>query len=170
MIFVIIPLITLLSILFTQLNHPLSMGLILLLQTIMICLSSGLSTSSFWFSYILFLIFLGGMLVLFIYVASIASNENFLFSMSLFILISFLIFLLSLGLIFLDPLLTPNMMSAPESSIFMPYLTSTPNFINWLYSPPSMMFTLFIICYLLLTLFVVVKVTNMFLGPMRLTF
>nr|ALA08467.1 NADH dehydrogenase subunit 6 [Dynomene pilumnoides] len=169
MIFIMIPTIILTSLLFTQLSHPLSMGLMLLFQTILVCLLSGLTSNSFWFSYILFLIFLGGMLVLFIYVASIASNENFKFSMLTFFLVIMLISFMSLILLMIDPLSSPNLISIPPSSIFTPYELSYPNLINWLYSPPSMMFTLFIILYLLLTLFVVVKVTNLFMGPMRLS-
>nr|QNV11699.1 NADH dehydrogenase subunit 6 [Rhamphomyia barbata] len=73
------------SFIFMQMNHPLAMGLMLLMQTFLICLITGLMTKSFWFSYILFLIFLGGMLVLFIYVTSLASNEMFSMSMNLMI-------------------------------------------------------------------------------------
>ena len=50
------------------------MGLTLLIQTILVSIISGLITKTFWFSYILFLVFLGGILVLFIYVTSLASN------------------------------------------------------------------------------------------------
>nr|YP_006665730.1 NADH dehydrogenase subunit 6 [Challia fletcheri]AEP83058.1 NADH dehydrogenase subunit 6 [Challia fletcheri] len=60
-------------------NHPLWMGLILLVQTFLVSLFSGFLLSFFWFSYILFLLFLGGMLVLFMYVCGLASNEMFMF-------------------------------------------------------------------------------------------
>jgi NADH-ubiquinone oxidoreductase chain 6 len=53
------------------------MGLVLLIQTLIVALLTGVLASSFWFSYILFLVFLGGMLVLFIYVTRLASNEMF---------------------------------------------------------------------------------------------
>nr|YP_009630485.1 NADH dehydrogenase subunit 6 [Erthesina fullo]QBR54803.1 NADH dehydrogenase subunit 6 [Erthesina fullo]UAJ48737.1 NADH dehydrogenase subunit 6 [Erthesina fullo] len=66
-----------LSFLLTWLKHPLSMGLILILQTMMTALISGYMLTSFFFSYIITMIMLSGALVLFIYMASIASNEKF---------------------------------------------------------------------------------------------
>nr|YP_009525749.1 NADH dehydrogenase subunit 6 [Orithyia sinica]AXS67523.1 NADH dehydrogenase subunit 6 [Orithyia sinica] len=161
-----IPLILMLSLLFTRLTHPLSMGLTLLSQTTMIALSAGIPMLSFWFSYILFLIFLGGMLVLFIYVASLASNESFHFSVNIFFTYATLLAMMMLTLLLLDPLTTMNSTSLPISS-FSSNLT-TPSMISWIYNTPSMMFTVYIILYLLLTLIVVVKITNLLKGPLRL--
>ena len=85
-------------IIFIQIIHPLAIGLISLIQSLLICLITGLISKRFWFSYILFLIFLGGILVLFIYVTSLASNEIFTISVKLifltitFFIISILIF------------------------------------------------------------------------------
>jgi len=42
-----------------------------------ICLIRGTIYRRFWFSYILFIIIIGGMLVLFIYITRLASNEIF---------------------------------------------------------------------------------------------
>nr|UEV85631.1 NADH dehydrogenase subunit 6 [Thalamita sima] len=162
-----IPSILMLSFLFTRLVHPLSMGLTLLIQTILISLAAGLATYSYWFSYILFMIFLGGMLVLFIYVTSLASNESFSFSYST--LAASLIILFSLVPLTLIWDYFFNMFSAqlPLSSLDME--TSNVFIISWIYSINLMNFTLFIIIYLLLTLIVVVKITNLFKGPLRLS-
>jgi len=43
----------------------------------MICLIRGTIYRRFWFSYILFIIIIGGILVLFIYITRLASNEIF---------------------------------------------------------------------------------------------
>nr|YP_009627367.1 NADH dehydrogenase subunit 6 [Metopograpsus frontalis]QCC70816.1 NADH dehydrogenase subunit 6 [Metopograpsus frontalis] len=161
------PLLLTLSVLFTQLSHPLAMGLTLLIQTILISITAGLSMHSFWISYILFLVFLGGMLVLFIYVTSIASNEP-LVIISSFIFIFLSIFGLSFLCIFLDPMLISYPTSLPimdSPSFFI----STPFVINWIYNTPSMLFTIFIISYLLLMLLVVVKIVTLFKGPLRLS-
>nr|YP_010952862.1 NADH dehydrogenase subunit 6 [Trapezia bidentata]WMQ53282.1 NADH dehydrogenase subunit 6 [Trapezia bidentata] len=160
------PLILLLSFLFTQLKHPLALGLTLLLQTIMISIMTGTSTYSFWFSYILFLIFLGGMLVLFIYVASLASNESFFFSFKSLMLYTFFFFFLTFIAFLMDPLLSPYPSSLPITSVSSNL--STPFFISWIYNCNFMNFTLFIILYLLLTLIVVVKITNFTKSPLRL--
>nr|YP_009239918.1 NADH dehydrogenase subunit 6 [Ocypode cordimanus]AMN14552.1 NADH dehydrogenase subunit 6 [Ocypode cordimanus] len=163
--FLTFPLLLSLSILFTQLSHPLALGLTLLIQTTLISITVGISTYSFWFSYILFLVFLGGMLVLFIYVASIASNEAFVFSSSYLLFITFII-LLSLFVLFLDPLMMLSNSSLPDSSLSFYF---TPHFISWIYNTPSMSFTIFIISYLLLMLVIVVKIVNLFKGPLRLS-
>nr|YP_010579347.1 NADH dehydrogenase subunit 6 [Charybdis annulata]UBD09512.1 NADH dehydrogenase subunit 6 [Charybdis annulata] len=167
MIFFFIPPILILSLLFTRLTHPLSMGLTLLIQTILISLTAGLSTYSYWFSYILFMIFLGGMLVLFIYVTSLASNEPFQFSYSI-LTVSALSLTLIMPLTMLwDSLLNKFMTHLPLSSLNME--PSNVFIISWIYSVNLMNFTLFIILYLLLTLVVVVKITNLFKGPLRLS-
>ena len=162
-----LPIVLILSFLFTQLSHPLSLGLTLLLQTVLIALTAGLSTYSFWFSYILFIIFLGGILVLFIYVASLASNEIFSFSLITFSSYSFLFIVLTFLFLLLDPLAAPKSSLLPTSAINSHL--STPIVVRWIYNSTSIIFTLFIILYLLLTLIVVVKIVNLFKGPLRLS-
>nr|WFQ83153.1 NADH dehydrogenase subunit 6 [Qianguimon aflagellum] len=161
-----IPMIIILSIIFTRMIHPLAMGLNLLIQTIIISFSAGLTTYSFWFSYILFLIFLGGMLVLFIYVASLASNEIFMPSLILTSFTLTFIMLLFLLFFFMDPLLISTFSNLPKSSINI--LSSTAHITMWMFNTPSMFFTIFIISYLLFTLLVVVKIINLYKGPLRL--
>nr|YP_009093687.1 NADH dehydrogenase subunit 6 [Mictyris longicarpus]CEG06224.1 NADH dehydrogenase subunit 6 [Mictyris longicarpus] len=163
-----IPLSLTFSILFTQLQHPLFMGLILLVQTVLISLTVGISTYSFWFSYILFLVFLGGMLILFIYMSSLASNEVFM-QLYFFIWFLSLSLLLSILLVMFDPFFISSNFLASSISSFKASLISTPHTISWIYNTPSMVFTTFIISYLLLALIVVVKITNLFKGPLRLT-
>nr|QRK27369.1 NADH dehydrogenase subunit 6 [Varuna litterata] len=163
-----IPLLLSFSFLFTQLSHPLAMGLMLFIQTVIITITVGIYNFSFWFSYILFLVFLGGMLVLFIYIASLASNEPFHFSLAFFTSFFFATFLMIMLLLILDPMLmSPNSLSTPFSSF--KFNMSTPIIINWIYNKPSMMFTIFIVSYLLLMLIVVVKIINLFKGPLRLS-
>nr|YP_009439698.1 NADH dehydrogenase subunit 6 [Charybdis natator]ATG83218.1 NADH dehydrogenase subunit 6 [Charybdis natator] len=167
MIFLFIPSILILSFLFTRLTHPLSMGLTLLIQTILISLTTGLSTYSYWFSYILFMIFLGGMLVLFIYVTSLASNESFNFSYSILGITVVLLILITPLTFISDSLLNGFMAQLPLPTLNME--SSNVFIISWIYSINLMNFTLFIILYLLLTLIVVVKITNLFKGPLRLS-
>lgn len=162
-----IPSILVLSFLFTRLIHPLSIGLTLLIQTVLISLTTGLSTYSYWFSYILFIIFLGGILVLFIYVTSLASNEPFYFSYSrLTFSLGILVILVPLTLIW-DSLINGLITQLPLSSLNIE--SSNVFIIRWIYRINIINFTLFIILYLLLTLIVVVKITNLFKGPLRLS-
>uniref|UniRef100_UPI00300105D4 NADH dehydrogenase subunit 6 n=1 Tax=Statilia agresta TaxID=2908869 RepID=UPI00300105D4 len=153
-----------LSIIFLFLNHPLSMGLILFLQAICMCLISGFMSVSFWFSYILLLIYLGGMLVLFMYVTSLASNEMFLYSNKIFLVILFFpiifIFMYYINLNF--PL---NLYENMENSFIMNFTSN--NFLLKMYNQPINMITILIASYLFLTLIVVVKIINVHKGPLR---
>nr|YP_009742205.1 NADH dehydrogenase subunit 6 [Scolytus schevyrewi]QID77582.1 NADH dehydrogenase subunit 6 [Scolytus schevyrewi] len=66
-----------LSATFLMITHPLALGAVLMGQTIIIALTCSLFNMTAWFSYILFLIMVGGMLIMFIYMTSVASNEKF---------------------------------------------------------------------------------------------
>nr|WGO58169.1 NADH dehydrogenase subunit 6 [Scalida pyrrhocephala] len=148
------------SILLTQIKHPLSMGLILLTQTIMISLMSGMITYSFWFSYILLIVFLGGMLILFIYVTSLASNEMFYMSikttMIMLILITMAMFM------FYN---TEPFMQNTESATFI--TMNNTEILSKLYNQPTKVITVILASYLFLTLITVVKITNLHKGPLR---
>nr|QFP99300.1 NADH dehydrogenase subunit 6 [Myrmoplasta mira] len=67
----------LISYIIIWMNHPISMGLLIIIQTINVSLILGMTSNMFWFSYIIIITMLSGMLVLFIYMASVASNEKF---------------------------------------------------------------------------------------------
>nr|ASY97581.1 NADH dehydrogenase subunit 6 [Macrocheraia grandis] len=78
-----ITIMNMLSLMLMFLKHPLSMSIIIIMQTINIALISGMMMGSFMMSYIIMIIMLSGMLVLFIYMASIASNEKFHLSLKI---------------------------------------------------------------------------------------
>nr|YP_010117815.1 NADH dehydrogenase subunit 6 [Cryptotermes havilandi]QPN53787.1 NADH dehydrogenase subunit 6 [Cryptotermes havilandi]URX52848.1 NADH dehydrogenase subunit 6 [Cryptotermes havilandi]URX52887.1 NADH dehydrogenase subunit 6 [Cryptotermes havilandi] len=151
---------TLSSMMFTQMNHPLAMGMMLLMQTTMMCLISGLMHQSFWFQYILFMVFIGGMLVLFIYVASLASNEMFSLSTKMMLLSTGMM----MGAAMIKKWTTHN------SSDSTAYNTTSNEIIlmtSKLYNQPSGTLTILMALYLLMTLIVVVKITNVSKGPLR---
>nr|WPS67087.1 NADH dehydrogenase subunit 6 [Systasis sp. 1 HHL-2023a] len=54
--------------------HPILMSLILLLMTIFMSISMSMFLSSHWFSYIMFLIMVGGLMILFMYFTSFSNN------------------------------------------------------------------------------------------------
>nr|YP_010713930.1 NADH dehydrogenase subunit 6 [Plesionika lophotes]WDD39150.1 NADH dehydrogenase subunit 6 [Plesionika lophotes] len=157
------------SLCFLSTTNPIAMGLTLIAQTILICTLTSVSAKSSWFSYILFLIFLGAMLVLFIYVASLASNETF--SLSMINMKTLSVSLLSLPLFLLmDPLSIPVKSNLENSLYFTTqFIYSTQFKLSMMYSPILMNLTLFIILYLLLTLIVVVNITSTSSGPLRLS-
>nr|YP_010598405.1 NADH dehydrogenase subunit 6 [Citharomantis falcata]UIX55349.1 NADH dehydrogenase subunit 6 [Citharomantis falcata] len=153
-----------LSMIFLFLDHPLSMGLILFLQAITMCLISGFMSLSFWFSYILLLIYLGGMLVLFMYVTSLASNEMFIYSNKMLMMIMSLpIILFSIYHLYIYyPM---NLHENMENSLILNFMSN--NFLLKMYNQPNNMMTILIASYLFLTLIAVVKIINIDKGPLR---
>nr|WHM51924.1 NADH dehydrogenase subunit 6 [Incisitermes schwarzi] len=152
---------TLLSAVFTQMNHPLAMGMMLLMQTMMMCLISGLMHQSFWFQYILFMVFIGGMLVLFIYVASLASNE--MFSLSTKTTMTAVMMVMATAMIKDWTTINSTETTALNTSTQNSIITLT----SKLYNQPSGVMTILMALYLLMTLIVVVKITDVSSGPLR---
>ena len=145
----------------------------LLIQTFFICLLTGFITKTFWFSYVLFLIFLGGILVLFIYVTSLASNEIFNFSLNLFISGVLTFRVIYSFLFFIDKNLIINYLINYENEILIEIkslLIENSLILNKLYNFPVNLITILLIIYLFLTLIAVVKITNVFEGPLRPNF
>nr|APX40795.1 NADH dehydrogenase subunit 6 [Phyllotreta hemipoda] len=150
------------TILLFFLKHPLSFGMILLIQTIYTCLLSGLLNLNFWYSYILFLILVGGMLILFIYMTSIASNEKFKFN---FFSLMFMI----MGLMF--SIINPLNMDMNISDLMM--FSTNLNFklsLTKYYYYPNIFIYLMMIIYLFITLILTVKITKLSYGPLRQKF
>nr|YP_009350296.1 NADH dehydrogenase subunit 6 [Nitiditermes fulvus]AQP26746.1 NADH dehydrogenase subunit 6 [Nitiditermes fulvus] len=153
---------TLTSMMFTQMKHPMAMGMLLLMQTTMVCLISGTMYKSFWFSYILFMIMIGGMLVLFMYMTSLASNE--MFSPSNKMLLTMMLML---------PILTPIMsntinnkeMNTHETMMENEIMTTT----TVMYNQMMGTMTTLLVLYMLMTLIVVVNIINVSKGPLRHT-
>jgi NADH-ubiquinone oxidoreductase chain 6 len=155
---------------FCFIKHPLAIGLILLFQTLLVCLITGIFAKRFWFSYVLFLIFLGGILVLFIYVTSLASNEIFSFSVKIFRIRGFIFLINILFFYFLDKNLIINLIQNNETFILdniNSYLLENSLILNKLYNFPINLLTILLIIYLFLTLIAAVKITNIFEGPLR---
>uniref|UniRef100_UPI0030FF0629 NADH dehydrogenase subunit 6 n=1 Tax=Ampittia trimacula TaxID=2573047 RepID=UPI0030FF0629 len=156
------------------LKHPISMGFMILIQTMLICLLSGMIIHTYWFSYILFLTFLSGLLVLFIYVSSIASNELFNVSSKFkkyLIIIIIIFYMLSFILYNMKKNNFYNMFINSEINNFFNYFLFFNNEYNInltkLYNKHNYFLMLLLIIYLFITLVAIVKITNIFYGPLR---
>nr|AQP27267.1 NADH dehydrogenase subunit 6 [Astalotermes sp. BDIT120] len=151
---------TMTSMMFTQMKHPLAMGMMLLMQTTMVCIISGTMYSSFWFSYILFMIMIGGMLVLFMYMTSLASNEMFSPSNKM---VSIAVIMIP-PLMYMMPTVTNNKeMNMHNTMMENEILTST----TVMYNQMMGMMTTLLVLYMLMTLIVVVNIINVSKGPLR---
>nr|YP_009350790.1 NADH dehydrogenase subunit 6 [Proboscitermes tubuliferus]AQP27794.1 NADH dehydrogenase subunit 6 [Proboscitermes tubuliferus] len=153
---------TLTSLTFTQMKHPLAMGLMLLIQTTLVCLISGTMYSSFWFSYILFMIMIGGMLVLFMYMTSLASNEMFSPSNKM------LMIMLTMmpPLMYFMPSTTNNKEMNMHETMMESEITTTTTV---MYNQMMGTMTTLLVLYMLMTLIVVVNIINVSSGPLRHT-
>nr|ALI86969.1 NADH dehydrogenase subunit 6 [Heterometrus longimanus] len=126
--------------------HPLTMGIFLMLSTSLVAFSLYFIFGYSWYSYIMILVFLGGMLILFIYIASLASNE--LLKLKSFYWISgVVLFIIPVG---------DWIMLKGENSIMKIYE-----------SAPTSVITLFLASYLLFTFIGVTKLVDMEKGPLR---
>nr|ALO77314.1 NADH deshydrogenase subunit 6 [Byrrhinus sp. BYR01] len=149
-------------------KHPMSMGLTLLIQTLITALCTGFFSLNFWFSYIIFLIMIGGMLVLFIYMTSIAANEKFIYSNKTMIIMMMILFMSIIMFIMNDEITQMNnlpileMMNMNSNAKFSLYLSK---FVNY----PSNVILITLMIYLFITLIAVVKITNIKYGPLRQT-
>nr|YP_009110156.1 NADH dehydrogenase subunit 6 [Neptis clinia]AIW64862.1 NADH dehydrogenase subunit 6 [Neptis clinia] len=152
-------------------NHPLAMGLLILIQTLLTCLLSGMMINTYWFSYILFLIFLGGLLVLFIYVSSVASNELFKISLMNKFTSSFILLIFILSFIMKNNLNWMNFSFNDEMNNFFNTFLFFNNEFNFnlskLYNKQTYLLMMMMIIYLFITLVAIVKITNIFFGPLR---
>nr|ALO76394.1 NADH deshydrogenase subunit 6 [Rhagophthalminae sp. GENSP01] len=154
------------TLMFSLMNHPLSMGMILMLQTILVSLSTGMMSLNFWYSYILFMIMVGGMLVLFMYMTSVASNNKFLFSMKTMSMMTFMMIIMYM--LMMKNYLKIKQLNKNEDMIMMNLNINLMMSLNKFMSfPLSSMFIVMII-YLLITMIAVVKITKIKYGPLKI--
>nr|YP_001798516.1 NADH dehydrogenase subunit 6 [Sminthurus viridis]ABS82051.1 NADH dehydrogenase subunit 6 [Sminthurus viridis] len=141
------------SFLIMKTNNPMMFTVVILLQALFLCMMICFSMNTSWFSYILFLIFLGGLMIIFSYVCSLASNESINIqiqpvSISSMALVSTLILLNGSEI-------NLSMLNDSVQTIFkmMSKLMVTPSIVS--------MF------YLLITLIVIVKISFKKMGSLR---
>nr|YP_010139287.1 NADH dehydrogenase subunit 6 [Kaylathalia klovstadi]QQK54741.1 NADH dehydrogenase subunit 6 [Kaylathalia klovstadi] len=145
-----------LSLMFLSSSHPIALMVAILIQTVTVCGMIWVGKSLNWFSFILFLIFLGGLMVLFIYISCLASNEKFYLSYETPVTV------MLITIIFLVMLVTNQ-----TSQMVKVNQTQEFSYIHSMYTQMMSMTTGVTMLYLLLTLIVVVKMTSKYEGPLR---
>jgi len=132
-------------------NNPLSIGISILVIALFVALLFSFSISS-WLAFLIFLIYIGGILVIFSYFVSLTPNQSINIISIILLTLSTLIILLSLSKLLNIYNLIPNI-----------YYTQTNIF--YLKSNTPLLFLLAII--LLITIIIVVKLTINIKGPIR---
>nr|UMB89183.1 NADH dehydrogenase subunit 6 [Coptodryas elegans] len=146
-------------------KNPLSKGFMLLILTITTSLSSSMMFMNSWFGYILFLIMVGGMLVAFIYMTSVASNEKFEFPKTQMII--FMQVLIMMMFIFMYIYMPDSMMNQSMISYSQEHPTMMNMYLSKIFSFPMNQLPIALMSYLFLTLIMVVKMTDFIKGPIR---
>nr|YP_010547115.1 NADH dehydrogenase subunit 6 [Nycteribia parvula]UYK51617.1 NADH dehydrogenase subunit 6 [Nycteribia parvula] len=153
-----------LNYIFMIIKHPMTMSLILMMQTMMISILSSMMNKNSWFSFILFLIFIGALLILFIYITSLTSNKLFNFSYKMIIMpiLFFLLFIFMNKSLFKWNFINSDMINF---EMF--------NYLNFyelimLFNYPSNLLILMIMLYLLFSLISIMKITKFNKGPFRM--
>nr|AAP14658.1 NADH dehydrogenase subunit 6 [Pachypsylla venusta] len=138
-------------------SNPFMMGLILLTQIIVVCLISRILSHSSWISLTLFLVIVGGLMILFLYTTSIYSNQRF-------------------NIINMKPTIFYTMLISPllilqNNFLFKIEYTCLINITSKeyikLFLPMNMVSSTTMFFYLLLVLFIMIFMLNYPSGPMR---
>nr|AHF21597.1 NADH dehydrogenase subunit 6 [Allothyrus sp. LamingtonNP-QMS95173] len=134
------------SSLFLISSHPLMMIIMIILMTLYISSLMFMISKFSWMSFILILVMLGGMLILFIYIASLASNELFNLNNKMI------------------PLILMMMMIIPWN--FYNKIITPMNLNNFFFSYSSLNIFM-IIMYLLLSLIIIINIIKSSKSPLR---
>lgn len=131
--------------------NPLSIGLLILYIALFLALSFAYSISS-WIAFLIFLIYIGGILVIFSYFVSIIPNQTIPFLYTFITISTTIIVLITLS--------SYLKISPPTYSSFSSHITI-------LYLPLNTRILFLLAIILLFTMVVVVKLTTSSKGPLR---
>ena len=145
-------------------NHPLIIGFTLITSSVIYAVILYLLNSSSWLIYILIIIFVRGVIVIFIYIASLSSNEPMTFSLRLFLKIT-LMFMVPIVFFILTKQLKTNYLVRPLINQF--FKPQSIELIYKTYNKIILETTVILTVYLFIVLVVAVKIVNNFKMPLR---
>nr|YP_010531070.1 NADH dehydrogenase subunit 6 [Cladolidia robusta]UXW93617.1 NADH dehydrogenase subunit 6 [Cladolidia robusta] len=138
-----------------MMTNPMQMGITLLIQTMLTTLFINKILPSSWFSLITFMMMIGGLLILFNYMSSIASNEKVTLKINLSLIMT--IMFMPMDEMFM------SQMNFTEKSI-----TSIESMsLSKMFNNKTMYISMFMIMYLLLAMIMVSKMIKTYKGPLR---
>nr|YP_010175199.1 NADH dehydrogenase subunit 6 [Olidiana tongmaiensis]QSJ61404.1 NADH dehydrogenase subunit 6 [Olidiana tongmaiensis] len=136
--------------------NPLQMGIILLIQALLTTILINTMMTSSWFSLITFIMMIGGLLILFTYMSSIASNEKIKLKLNLTLMLMILTFPM-------DEMLINQVNEMQNISILKNEMITLSKMFNF----KTMYMSMFMIMYLLLAMIMVSKMIKTYKGPLR---
>jgi len=131
--------------------NPVSLGVIILIIALLLAITFSYAISS-WIAFLIFLIYIGGILVIFSYFVAIIPNQNLSI---IHIILSIIVSIISLIVI------------TKSLNINIPILSSHINNYRILYTQSNIYILIILACILLFTIIVVVKLTILSKGPLR---
>nr|ATF28640.1 NADH dehydrogenase subunit 6 [Phlogotettix sp. EMHAU-15090801] len=140
----------------SMMKTPMSMGVLLMTYTMLTTFLMSKMLTSSWMSMIIFLMLIGGLLILFMYMSSIASNEKFTPNI--------MIMLMTMIIIFPIEEMMNEIQINEKQEKFIKEETMT---LTKIYNEKSMLITLMMFIYLLLTMIAVTKIIKIYKGPLR---
>nr|AXI98543.1 NADH dehydrogenase subunit 6 [Metacrangonyx dhofarensis] len=147
---------------FLYLSHPLFLSLVIGCQAIVVSLFIYMYSGISWFSYVMFMAFLSGMMIVLLYVSSLSPNNvvsYYIWNSKFFFFPLFIVFF-CFWFFKVDSFSLNSFLSHTNLSATV-YLSSK------IYSLHMYVFTVLMICYLLLLLVLVVKNSMFAEGPLR---
>nr|YP_010126146.1 NADH dehydrogenase subunit 6 [Lycorma meliae]QPN53399.1 NADH dehydrogenase subunit 6 [Lycorma meliae] len=150
-----------------MLKHPMSLGSMLIFQTALMCSNNSMTIKSSWYLYIMFLTTVGGLMIMFMYMSSIASNEKFKPSTKIF-LIWMLITLIHMMVSNMDP--TTEMISKLNEIKEMTTELTEEKSTSKFFSMYKMNITITMMFILIITMISVNNIVSTFEGPLKKTY
>nr|WLW10972.1 NADH dehydrogenase subunit 6 [Arboridia sp. 1 NZ-2023a] len=138
-------------------KNPMSMGLLLMLQTMIMIMFMNKIMYTSWFAMITFLMMIGGLLIIFSYMSSIASNEKFKVKFNLMLIILIM-------MIIIDELILDYQINEKQQ---INLTTSSDLSLIKIYNYKSMYMTIMLVLYLLITMISISKIVKHHEGPLR---
>nr|AZZ89099.1 NADH dehydrogenase subunit 6 [Paracatonidia sp. SX-2018] len=152
------------SIITPMMKHPISLGTILMTQTILVCLMMTEVSKNSWFAFILFITIIGGLMIMFMYMSSIASNEMFK-PMNLTIMMMITLLIITMIIMNKDETMkmTCKMFNNKTLTLNNEEMKTTLKF----YNLNKMNITLIMMMIMLLTMVSVTNISTTFEGPLK---
>jgi hypothetical protein len=138
--------------------HPIILIILIIIYRLIVCLLLSINTYNYMYSIIFFLIIISGLLIIFLYFASLISNEENKIKVNIFIFVMVTINLLVI--IYLNNICNYRGYNTMEIGRIIDINISLFNNIYKIYNYPYNNFTFLCILYLLITLFVVIKICS----------
>nr|YP_011036742.1 NADH dehydrogenase subunit 6 [Xestocephalus cognatus]WRK21346.1 NADH dehydrogenase subunit 6 [Xestocephalus cognatus] len=139
-------------------KSPMPMGLLLVTQTTLMTMIMNKTCTTSWFTLMTFLMMIGGMMIIIMYMTSITSNEKFKMN----IMISTMMIIM---MIMSDELMIELQISENQEMLKM--LNMEKMSMIKMYNNKSMILTMMMITYLLLTMISISKIIKQNKGPLR---